>query len=261
MNTYEEKGFLSHLDVLNLELYAMHDEIQEADRAYDLSKHYRTKANVLYQSVDRFSRSSRVLDIVCSVLNTKHVHCWDSMVWVKRPGEAKAVSPHQDGTYWTYTNKHKALTMWVPLQRVDASNGSIEYAEGSHILGQRKHVDKPSPGNLLVRGQTVEDDLHFNDPLVMPFGMASIHHPYMVHRSATNCVDATRYALNFMFVSYDCKPLFDEPREYTMPICGAQDPAWLASPQPGKDRDANEVAWRLAHAAQRSNYLRMNNDV
>jgi ectoine hydroxylase-related dioxygenase (phytanoyl-CoA dioxygenase family) len=260
MNTYDQQGFLTNLDVLGPEFLAMYDEIMEADAKQDLSRGFRTKANVLYPSVHAFTKSQKVLEIAREILRTNDIHCWDSMVWVKRAGVQQRVSPHQDGTYWNFAPKHRAFTMWVPLQPVSTYNGSIEYAAGSHRIGQLRHEDMPASDNLLVRGQTVTAEFAFEPLVDMSFGSATIHHPFCVHRSGSNSTLVDRRALNFMFVSYECKPIIDSPMEWTVCISGDHDPEhWRASPEPKTNIEDNEVAWRLAHAAQRSNYLRMNN--
>jgi hypothetical protein len=256
---YKDEGYKAELEVFSSSLLAMDYEIRKADKEYDLTQRRRTKANVLYPSVHEFSKTRQVTMIARQVLGTKHVHCWDAMVWIKRAGDNKIVSAHQDATYWNFAPKHKAFTMWVPLQGVSAENGSIQYSPFSHLQGQRLHVDLPTDHNLLLRGQTVRQELAFTEPVSMAFGCASIHHPFMVHKSSQNDSRYDRYALNFMFVSYECTPILRDPMEYTMCVSGMHDGLnWNASPPPKRDDpQGTDIAWCHAHNAQRANYLRL----
>lgn len=36
-------------------------------------------------------------------------------------------------------NPPKAVTMWLPLEKVDKENGCVRYIKGSHLKGPRPH--------------------------------------------------------------------------------------------------------------------------
>ena len=58
---------------------------------------------------------------------------------------------------------------------------------GSHKDNIRHHEQKYDEGNLLTRGQTVENvPLDKTTPLVLKAGQMSLHHPAIVHGSGLN---------------------------------------------------------------------------
>ena len=72
---------------------------------------------------------------------------------------------------------------------------------GSHTNNIRHHEQKFDEGNLLTRGQTVENvPLDKTTPLVLKAGQMSLHHPTIVHGSGLNKSNDRR--IGFVVQSY-----------------------------------------------------------
>jgi ectoine hydroxylase-related dioxygenase (phytanoyl-CoA dioxygenase family) len=57
-------------------------------------------------------------------------------LFVKEPGTAHPTPWHQDLPYWPVAGRQIA-TVWIALDRVDRSNGAVEFVAGSHRWGTR----------------------------------------------------------------------------------------------------------------------------
>jgi ectoine hydroxylase-related dioxygenase (phytanoyl-CoA dioxygenase family) len=72
---------------------------------------------------------------------------------------------------------------------------------GSHKDNLKEHVQMFNEGNLLTRGQTVNDvPREKTTPLILEAGQMSLHHPRVVHGSDLNKSDDRR--IGFVIQSY-----------------------------------------------------------
>ena len=72
---------------------------------------------------------------------------------------------------------------------------------GSHKNDIKHHEQRYDEGNLLTRGQTVEDvPLNKTTPLILKAGQMSLHHPTIVHGSGLNKSNDRR--IGFVVQSY-----------------------------------------------------------
>lgn len=55
---------------------------------------------------------------------------------VKEPGTAAPTHWHQDSNFWPFEGK-QICSVWLPLDRVDLSNGTLEFVRGSHAWYER----------------------------------------------------------------------------------------------------------------------------
>ena len=60
----------------------------------------------------------------------------------------------QDSTY-VALDPPDVVTVWLALTPASPANGCLHFQAGSHLGGQLAHVDTRSPGNLLLKGQTI----------------------------------------------------------------------------------------------------------
>ena len=80
-------------------------------------------------------------------------------------------------------------------------NGCMRMWSGSHKDNLKEHDQKFNQGNLLTRGQTVQNvPKEKTTPLVLTAGQMSLHHPTTVHGSGLNKSDDRR--IGFVIQSY-----------------------------------------------------------
>lgn len=263
LEQYEHDGWVGPLPILTQEETAHYSALMtEADAKFDLmNSDYRCKSNVLFPWVDEISRKPILVNYVRQLIGD-NFHCWDTLFWIKHPGNNKKVSYHQDATYWNFNNKHRAVTVWLALTDVSKEHGSIHYISGSHKLSQQPHYDVKTSNNLLMRGQTVDFQIPDTEIVTeIPAGNVLIHSPYMIHGSPENTQSTPRIAIGMIFASTQCKPVKAISPESTVMISGADHYSYmLHDPAPTGDWQSDLSNWKLAYDRQHANYYEMSQD-
>lgn len=223
---------------------------------------YRCKSQVLFPWLDEIVHNKQLGDYIEQLIGP-NFSCWDTLFWVKEPGDQKFVSYHQDATYWNFFPKD-AVTVWLAFSDVVEESGAIQYALGSHLEAQRPHFDIKKEKNLLMRGQTIGVDI---DPAgltacEMPAGHVTIHSPYMIHGSGANRQATPRIACGMIFVATHCKPVATFAPESTIMVRGVDEYNYmLHDPRPTGRWADDLAAWQLAYDRQHENYYKMSNAV
>ena len=257
---YERNGFIGPLEVLTRdEAMKMKGLVLEAlDKLKLMSSDYRCKSNVLFPFVNEISRHPKLISYLNQVIGP-NVHCWDTLFWVKQPNDGRDVSFHQDATYWNFDKKHLGVTAWFAFDDVTEEHGSIEYVQGSHQVFQRRHKDVKGTSNLLMRGQTVDEEIP-NERIktTVPAGHVLIHNPFIIHGSGKNVASTPRIAMGMIFASTECKPILDISPESTILVSGVDEYGYMQQdPQPTGNWDVDVVNWRAAYDRQHANYYKM----
>lgn len=265
MNNYKEKyekdGWIGPIKIMEKEQALKYkDIVMETDQKLDLmNSDYRCKSNVLFPWVDEISRNPKLIEILTELIGPD-IHCWDTLFWLKKPGDGKIVSFHQDNTYWNLTNPELALTAWFAFDDVTEDHGSIEYVNGSHLPKPRNHKDVKSEDNLLMRGQTVDELIPSERTKTrVPAGHVLIHNPFMIHGSGANKLSTPRVAMAMIFASTKCKPRLTISPESTILVSGTdQFNYMMQDPRPTGDWETDIANWKLAYDRQHINYYQMN---
>ncbi|TCD57586.1 SnoK-like protein [Synechococcus sp. BS56D] len=114
----------------------------------------------------------------------------------KRPGDP-GTAWHQDARFIP-ADQLAALTLWLPLQAIDASNGPIQFVPGSqnHCLLSQPQLARTAPTELPQTNPCVAAP--------MAFGDGTVHTPWTLHGSSSNRSAGPRRAL---IVNYLSAPL------------------------------------------------------
>ena len=125
---------------------------------------------------------------------------------------------HQDSGFIAYPHA-PYLTCWIPLDDVDAENGTIWLLPYSRA-GTRvavEHLRDPETNDLIGYAG---DDL--GDPLILPAGSIACFSSTVFHRSGPNTTGCTRRAF---VAQYSAQPILDEdgfgPRHLAVPLTTA----------------------------------------
>lgn len=224
---------------------------------------YRCKSQVLFPWMAEIATSDVVKHYVSAILGDDF-HCWDTLFWIKEPGDGKVVSFHQDATYWNLAPKEDALTVWLAFNDVTVESGAIEYQLGSHYQGQFAHADLPTQENLLMRGQTIQTDLseiritHAE----LPEGHLTMHSSFIIHGSGANKSTQPRLACGMVFAKGSVRPIVEYALESTLWVSGEDTNNFLLhDPKPGNDTSENLRVWKQAYDRQHENYYKMQQTV
>jgi len=133
------------------------------------------------------------------------VVAWATHYFCKLPGDGKAVSFHQDASYWDLTPA-KTVTVWLALDDTDEENGAMQFLPGSHKAG---HIPWKESSEESVLNQQIEDISVFDKPFSnnLKAGEFSLHSSLLVHGSPKNQSPRRRCGLTIRYAPQDVVPL------------------------------------------------------
>ena len=202
INQYNEKGYLAPIDVLTKdEANEVKDEIEFIEKKWpdELCGLGRNYVHLISPIFDRLAHNSKILDAVESIIGKDILVCGTTL-FIKNPDEKGFVSFHQDAKY-IGLEPYNWVTAWVAITDANEENGCMRMWSGSHKNDIKHHEQRYDEGNLLTRGQTVEDvPLNKTTPLILKAGQMSLHHPTIVHGSGLNKSNDRR--IGFVVQSY-----------------------------------------------------------
>ena len=201
LKQYNEKGYLAPINVLSKkEALAAREEIEKIEKEMpnEIDKSGRYNVHLISPKLDSIVHNSKILDVVESIIGKNILVC-SSTLFIKDPNEYGYVSYHQDAKY-IGLEPHNWVTAWVALTDSFEKNGCMKMWPKSH-LNIKDHNEKFDKGNLLTRGQTVENVPENEIELVeLKAGQMSLHHPRIVHGSGINKSNDRR--IGFVIQSY-----------------------------------------------------------
>jgi len=201
LKEYQDQGFLAPIDILSKEeAKEARDEIEliEKEMPDEIDKSERYNAHLISPKLDAIVHNSKLLDAVESIIGKNILVCGTTL-FIKNPNQEGFVSYHQDAKY-IGLEPHNWVTAWVALTDSNEENGCMKMWPKSHIK-IKDHDEKFNEGNLLTRGQTVNDVPNDEVKSVeLVVGQMSLHHPRIVHGSGINKSNDRR--IGFVIQSY-----------------------------------------------------------
>ena len=201
LKQYEDQGYISPIEVLSSsEALEAREEIEliEKKMPNEIDKSGRYNVHLISPKLDSIVHNSKILDAVESIIGKNILVC-STTLFIKNPNEQGFVSYHQDAKY-IGLEPHNWVTAWVALTDSNDNNGCMKMWPKSHI-NIKDHNEKFNEGNLLTRGQTVEnvpeDEVK---SIELKAGQMSLHHPRVVHGSGINKSNDRR--IGFVIQSY-----------------------------------------------------------
>ena len=122
----------------------------------------------------------------------------DAAMFAKAPQIGTPTPPHQDGFYFKI-EPNEALTIWIPIDPVDETNGCVRYVPGSHRRGLRHHEVSGVFGFSLGITDHGGEDQRTEVPVCLQPGDAVIHHSLTIHRTDANRTDCLRRAIGLVY--------------------------------------------------------------
>ena len=201
LKQYNDNGYVAPIDILSTEeAFKARQEIEliEKEMPSEIDKSGRYNVHLISPELDKIVHNSKILDAVESIIGKNILVC-STTLFIKNPNQTGYVSYHQDAKY-IGLEPHNWVTAWVAITDSYEENGCMRMWPGSHIE-IRDHNQKFDQGNLLTRGQTVEN-VPENDvqSVELKAGQMSLHHPRIVHGSGINKSDDRR--IGFVIQSY-----------------------------------------------------------
>ena len=202
LKQYENEGFVSPINILSKEkAKEIRNEIELIENKIpgELEKSGRYNAHLISPLLDEVTHNSKILDAVQSLIGENILVCGTTL-FIKNPNEKGFVSYHQDAKY-IGLEPHNWVTAWVAITDSNEKNGCMRMWSGSHKDKLKEHDQKFNEGNLLTRGQTVNNvPKEKTTSLILEAGQMSLHHPTVVHGSELNKSNDRR--IGFVIQSY-----------------------------------------------------------
>ena len=202
LKQYNDEGFVSPIDVFSKDkANEIRKEIELIEQMMpgELNKSGRYNSHLISPLLDEVTHNSKILDAVQSVIGENILVCGTTL-FIKNPNEKGFVSYHQDAKY-IGLKPYNWVTAWVAITDSNENNGCMRMWSGSHKKDLKDHDQMFNEGNLLTKGQTVNDvPTNQTIPLILKAGQISLHHPTVVHGSDLNKSNDRR--IGFVIQSY-----------------------------------------------------------
>ena len=202
LKQYEDEGFISPIDIFSDDRAdAIRNEIELIEEKIpgELNKSGRYNSHLISPLLDEVTHDTKILDAVQSVIGENILVCGTTL-FIKNPNEKGFVSYHQDAKY-IGLKPYNWVTAWVAITDSNEHNGCMRMWSGSHKDNLKDHDQMFNEGNLLTRGQTVNNvPIGEITPLILKAGQMSLHHPTVVHGSDLNKSNDRR--IGFVIQSY-----------------------------------------------------------
>lgn len=171
------------------------------------------------------------------------VRFWHDQLFSKPARHGGVVAWHQDYSYWTRTWPMSHLTCWVALDDATSDNGCLNYVPRSHRWDLLPKPALAGDMNAIQSVLSPEQKAAFNPVAIeLKKGMATFHHPLMLHGSFENNTDGPRRATVLNVFRDGVRSASSEPLLVGVPPIPAGEPIggrffpWLFDPrQAGMD--------------------------
>ena len=135
---------------------------------------------------------------------------------IQKPPRSEAAVPwHQDEAFWDARYDHDGLSIWIPLEAADETNGCMSFIPGSHRRGVLSH--RPLDGDPQVHALEIAGFAGAHAvSCPVPLGGAVAHHVRMIHGSGPNRSDSPRRAYVLVFEGRRRRRLFPRPGHWRL---------------------------------------------
>lgn len=210
---FDEFGYLAGISMLTDEqVEALRVELAELtdpshpghDLFYEYNSNESTDASrVLFHALGAWRITPGFHDLLwnpaflvpASQLLRGGVRFWHDQLFSKPARHGGVVAWHQDYSYWTRTKPMTHLTCWIALDDATRENGCLHYVPRSH---EWDLLPKPALAGDMDAIQSVlsaeQKELFKPVAIELKKGMATFHHPLMLHGSFENSTDGPRRA-------------------------------------------------------------------
>jgi len=199
---YQDKGYLAPIEALTKDKSnEVKEEIEFIEKKWpnELKGLGRNYVHLISPIFDKVVHNSKILDAVENIIG-KNILVGGTTLFIKDPDKKGFVSFHQDAKYIGF-EPHNWVTAWLAITDSNEENGCMRMYSGTHKEDLKAHNEKFNEGNLLTRGQTVENvPIEKTEPVILKAGQMSLHHPKIVHGSGVNRSNKRR--IGFVIQSY-----------------------------------------------------------
>ena len=163
-------------------------------------KRFKIKAHLPFPWIWNLIRNKNILDAVEDLIGPD-ILCWGSSFFTKNARDRRFVSWHQDSTYYGLSEP-ATVSVWYAFSPSNVNSGCMRFIPGTHTKGIFEHDETREDGNLLMRGQTINNvDENLAVDVVLEPGEFSLHHESVVHGSNANNSDTPRVGISIHYIA------------------------------------------------------------
>lgn len=242
--TFNRQGFFAPVDIMTpieaARILACLDAVRPEDVAC-LEHPWIYKSYLLFSWMNDLARNPRLLDALEAVLGPDIVVI-SADIWIKRPGEGRHVSWHQDAQYYAL-QPMDVVNAWFALTDANPENGCMAFIPGSHTGGLRRHVNRRTADNMLSQGQTIDPPIDESLAIFGPLraGQCSLHHGFTAHGSGRNRSVGRRVGVAIKYMPAGARPTGGPPLS-AMLVRGRDHGTVILERPPAADLDPAAVA-------------------
>ena len=242
------ENFLTQPEVKKLHHIATSDDAVKK-HAFDLNDQSgkKTKLTLWYtpgnDAYGLLTKSSRMVESVNKLMDGDSAVChFHSKLMQKEPRVGGAWEWHQDYGYW-YKNEFllpdQMMSVMVGITKANKENGCLQVIKGSHKMGRIEHG---------FAGEQVGANQHFVDLALQTMelvyvelnpGDALFFHSNLLHRSAANLSDNSRWSLISCYNRSANIPYNEPSQSSTVPVEVVPDEALLQCDLEGLQETSN----------------------
>ena len=152
-------------------------------------------------------RSEKISNFFKSIfINMSHTNL-NSSYFAKPKFQGLETKTHQDNAFFCM-DPPEIATCWMPLSAANKENGCLYYYEGSHKLGNLKHVPMGNLGASMCLSEVEISKIEKNFKktyVELNLGDCIIHNALVAHGSEANTSELDRNAFNFSVGSENAK--------------------------------------------------------
>lgn len=180
------------------------------------------------EDVKKFTLARRFGHIAAQLMEVDRVRLYHDQALFKEPGGG--FTPwHQDQFYWPLDSP-RTVTMWMPLVDIDATMGSMSFADGSGANGFIPTPNQISDeSEAFFDGYVKDQGFPVTGGGAMAAGDATFHSGWCLHRAPGNVTDRVREVMTVIYFP-DGTPVAAPKNDFQK----ADHEVWLASIEPGQ---------------------------
>jgi ectoine hydroxylase-related dioxygenase (phytanoyl-CoA dioxygenase family) len=240
---FEEFGYVSGIPMLNSrQVDALRGELASLSSpshpGHDLFYEYNSNesadpSRVLFHALGAWRITPGFHDLLwnpaflvpASQLLRGGVRFWHDQVFSKPAHHGGVVAWHQDYSYWTRTKPMTHLTCWIALDDATRDNGCLHYVPGSHRWDLLPKPALAGDMDAIESVLSAEQRECFKPVAIeLKTGMATFHHPLMLHGSFENNTEGPRRAAVINVFRDGVRSASDDPLLAGVPPIPAGEP-------------------------------------
>ncbi len=154
------------------------------------------------EEIKKFVFSKRLAKIATELMEIDGVRMYHDQALFKE-GHGGFTPWHADQYYWPLSSD-KTVTAWIPLQKIDAEMGPLEFSAGSQAISEgRSLAISDESEEKIEKRLRVSDFIKVSEPFEL--GEVSFHSGWIFHRAGPNTTNETRKVMTVIYMDIDMR--------------------------------------------------------